>query len=672
MSKAGPQAKAPPPPQSPSLPEAYVPFQGVFESLSGAMATVLGGLLTQFEPLLASFDDRGPGEQGEFDGFAGLARRGDIDRLLHSELLLRTEAPVEFLRRLAENELLFHDRVMVDKRHRQVVRAMISIGPGILGHGRIVALAALFVLARMAGERGRDFHWCFLPRAEGVVWFDRISVNSIKRLLRSASYREAEADDVAAAIAAWQDLHGEGERPGTRHADWLIAADRGGWLGAGRAPQGAPLTACGLRFTLQPPRRGEPREAEVDLRNPARGSRRMALTFAPDRVCLAALEKPFPQPRAERAAGPAGAQIPPLEGWEPRYLWAPHLGFRLVRSSDGLLVFDPAKGRLDRGVWFVPLPKDVILAGAAIEQDRLALLLNDPRGGDPVFRYFSIPLVAGKAHAPSLLGSHAVPSAHLFRGRSPFAIPALSMEPGPEFYSTSGQGYRLDFDSDAAHSRFNALYRAPRTCLAVGPHRIVTLEKDGAVLLRVHKRDRALVQSFALADCYTVPKAFHAIAWSPWSKDIAYALRPRQWIIARPLHLAQLAENAAERQKEELAFEVEPCERVLFAGFASDGPWACIWSDARFGGEGCVDYLRLAGGKRARRQPTLKLGQHAERLAALVQTDDGFWGVALDAEGEPRLVIHYRQDKHTGIVREAVHDLAEVRARAVQIDIGAS
>eukprot|EP01035_Chromulina_nebulosa_P034234 gene34234-45916_t len=182
----------------PRLPAAYAPFAPVLERLSEPLQLLLHGQLLQFETLVRNVDAPEFAPQGEFEGLGGLTMRGDIAQLVQSELLLRTEAPLEFLRRIADSETLYLEKQYADPGARPVFRVMISVGPAILGHGRLLALAALLFMARVALSRGAAFHWCFLPRNEGAVWFDEVSVNTIKRFLRAAARCEMTGEDVAA------------------------------------------------------------------------------------------------------------------------------------------------------------------------------------------------------------------------------------------------------------------------------------------------------------------------------------------------------------------------------------------------------------------------------------------------------------------------------------------
>ena len=78
------------------LPKAYAPFAPVLELLPRPLAQVLRGQLAQFEPLARGLEQREFALQGDFEGLGGLTHHGAIDHILQSELLLRTEAPLDW------------------------------------------------------------------------------------------------------------------------------------------------------------------------------------------------------------------------------------------------------------------------------------------------------------------------------------------------------------------------------------------------------------------------------------------------------------------------------------------------------------------------------------------------------------------------------------------------
>lgn len=647
-----------------ALPRAYAPFRQVLSLLSAPLATLLSGQLTQFEQLVRDLEVQEFAFHGEFEGLGGLTHHGVIDHILQSELLLRTEAPLEFLRRMVESETLYHERIFADPGKQQVWRAAISVGPGLLGHGRILALAALFFLARIAAQRGGEFHWCFLPRKEGAVWFDQLSINTIKRFLRSASFREASQGDIAAAHKAWAGLTGvRSDKRVQDFSDWVIGASSPHVSSRHDGP--AVLFARNaLTFALHPPFRTEPRQAEITIRRHTRLAKHAVISFADDQLCLSALEKPFPTPRPETAMpSQLGDTVPDMAGWEPNYLSAPTGLFRLVRLRDGLLIIECNKGVI--GSKFLPMPADAVLVGTAIRKE-LAVLLHLVRDGTQVLQYGHFPLDMGKLSGPSFRREHSVPCSHLFKGAGHYALPVLtSIGDGTEFYSKSGLAYRLGFGRDETDTTFTALHNAKCTLLATGMHQIVGRMLENKPVLTVMKRHNSLVGTFALPNCNELPKSFHGIAW--WSSDtsLAYSVRRGSWSVA------PVKDWYPDRYRDtELDFEVAPCERVIAAGIGKNGLWARIWSDARYGGEGTVELVNLADGKRRRLLPPLPLGKHAATVCTLIQTHDGYWAVALGANDDLEYLIQYRQNKHSGSVKSNSIMTSELRARATHLDWG--
>ncbi len=615
-----------------SLPPAYAPFLPVLALLSRPLADVLCGQLIQFEPLARGLEQREFAEQGEFEGLGGLTLHGEIDHILQSELLLRTEAPLEFLRRLAESETLYHDRIYADPGTRPVWRVVLSAGPDILGHGRLVALAALFFLARVAAKRGAAFHWCFLPRAEGAVWFTDISVNSIKRFLRSGAFREVHDEDLADARAVWAEATGERPRPKSPEvADWVIGSARD-W--GGEAPA-ITRQRNALSFILQPPMRDTPREARLTVRRGGHSLHSARIELAPDAKCLSALEKPFPAPVRVRDGGQESHSVAGMPGWEPLYLSAPAGNYRAVRVAYGLLILKVNAAGAQQAHWFLPLPADILLAGIAVRHDQLFVLYHQVQQGEQRLVYFRFELKPGQNHdAPSIL-SYAVPSQHLFDNRSPYALPSMNSVRDVEFYSTSGQTYVLQA-IDRWTWRFSAKYSARRILLSTGADQIAGYMQSGHAFMQVIKRNEGESASYYLPDCTRLPKTFHGIAWAAEKNALACAIQPGQWsVLQSDSHYNHPLSPSA------LQFQVEPVERVIDAVAKNNGVQAQIWSDAALGGEGVIESCRFSGGRRTRDKATLDLGADAGRIAALLRINGVFWAVACDRQGVPQDLLRY-------------------------------
>ena len=91
---------------------------------------------------------------GEPDGFGGIARRGELDRLLLSEWMLAEEEPLEFLRRMAMSELSYLRREQVEPRTSTRLVLLADVGPDQVGAPRLAHLAGLVVLHRRAEAQG--------------------------------------------------------------------------------------------------------------------------------------------------------------------------------------------------------------------------------------------------------------------------------------------------------------------------------------------------------------------------------------------------------------------------------------------------------------------------------------------------------------------------------------
>ncbi|MEV4825163.1 hypothetical protein [Micromonospora sp. NPDC049274] len=138
-----------------TLPASLAPWAPALSTLTSDVALALGPLVRQIDHLCTAPED-GSSDDGQPDGYSGLASRGTIERLLPSQLLLMRELPDEFVRRAAGGELLYLAPATRAAAVRGRVVALVDTGPGQLGAARLVQLAALVVLHRRAAAQGRS------------------------------------------------------------------------------------------------------------------------------------------------------------------------------------------------------------------------------------------------------------------------------------------------------------------------------------------------------------------------------------------------------------------------------------------------------------------------------------------------------------------------------------
>lgn len=632
--------------ERPIFPPAYAGFLPVFERLSDAMVELLHGQLLQFERLSSSLDWQEIAPQGEFEGLGGLTTRGEIAHIVQSELLLRTEAPLEFLRRLAEAETLFLEKQYADPGARPVYRAIVSVGPGLLGHGRLVALAALFFMARIAAAREAAFHWCFLPRERGAVWFDGLSVNTIKRFLRAASYREMDGDDVEAAQRVWETLVPDAGGAGVPdYHDWTIGA----------AVPRAVDQGSALRFLLQPPVPGERRAMQVAVRRGGAERTRTTVLLPDDRICVSALNDPFaplkPGDLPKLATGPK----PGLEGWEPLYFVTPRADRKIVRMPEGVLILAGEATWKSSRQWFIPLPEGFKLAGIVLEDRLLQLVVNSARSGQDVMRYWAITLADGQGNVASSM-VRKVPSDHLFRNQRAWTLPALNWGGSVEVYSSFGKAFLFAERGWGEDARFSPLDKAPKLLWSNGVYCIVRDKSDpaGVQALRHTKRkyDRFAVDR----EAFDADRLLDMV-YAPAQRSLAYSIVPGEWTVPSRNQAAEAA-----------TFRLEPHETLLSAYGTPQQLTARIWSDARYGGKGTVRTMRYDNGVGMLKQAATKLGRDALSIAKVQLGDDGTWAMRVDEGQAPTELLLYRR-KHGGTACQRF-DLQALVREAVRIELG--
>ncbi len=144
---------------------------------------------------------------GAPDGYDGLDGRGPFDRLLTSEWLLAFEEPDEFVRRVALDELSYLRLARSEPRPPGRIAVLVDAGPEQLGAPRLVQVAGLVVLARLAARLQ-------VPLVLGIVGEPEGSwrAGELPELFSAwLSARRAQAS-TPDQVAAWLDAEPTGER----------------------------------------------------------------------------------------------------------------------------------------------------------------------------------------------------------------------------------------------------------------------------------------------------------------------------------------------------------------------------------------------------------------------------------------------------------------------------
>ena len=341
------------------LPEAFRPWQAVFEEMPRQHLDVLAPLMANLSELIDEAAPAAAQPLGAIDALDGLAMRGEIERLLASEWLWRDLDETEFLRRLAEGELLYHHLARKAVAEKRGLGLILDVGPNMLGRPRLVALAALLVLARRAHREGVPLFW----QSHGLgTWQDGFSRDNLNRFLTRVSatpLKEAETLGLMAAPPP--------EAQGLDMRWYVLAPTR--LLLSEDAP------AIQILVAEKPELDGEGRfSVTVDLTvmEPAGRSRRRNIALPAEEAAASLLRDPFRRP----FAAPAGTS--PLPATDAAFA-VRHAAFSgngrmlMLAQPDGVIMVDRTEGFL---AWFVPIPPHERLVGIRLAEGFTFALLK--------------------------------------------------------------------------------------------------------------------------------------------------------------------------------------------------------------------------------------------------------------------------------------------------------
>lgn len=652
-----------------SYPKAYASFLPVLERLSDPLQTILRGQLHSLESIFHSALRRNHNLIGDFEGVGGLTQRGEMSRILQSELLLRTEAPLEFVRRIAEGEALYMETEHSDPGEKMIYRLVISMGPEMLGHGRLIALAGLIFLARVAKAQKTELHWCVLPSKNSVNWFTEISVNSVKRFLKFAAYRDANTEDFETANEVWNAAFSE-DRPGeTLYQDWVIGSVR---ENANQSVFSKLPNA--LLVSISPPPREGPREAWVELRRNRVTARRVNLLFPEDVICVSALNRPFqPISKVAYINKTGGTAFPKLQGWESRYLLSLAPDRHIIRFENyrrGLLFLGLDASLGVTNSYYLALPEYIQLAGVmwSASGGKITILAQSQKDGSELLTYNSCDLFpkSNKGTTTTKYGQPVgkkVTSTHLFAKQQSHAVPILHPSGGANCYTSMGQpfDFRIDYSGEPT---VNIKYKERRILFSEGQYKLLHNSNNtyfNGPSIDVVKGTSKNIASYPVENDLSF-KDLHGVVFSNTSRGLAYSIHPGEWRILQNMNKRIPADYS------QLDVKLAPYERVLRAVFNHKGAKLLIYSDVNFGGDGRLRFIYCDGNNITNHDTVFKFGKRATNLSALRIMDENsnVFGINLDEQGDPRALVAL--GKRSGQYSKTSINLDDILFFATEID----
>ncbi len=181
------------------LPRALAPWALYLNLFPYEIASLLGSFIERLDRILGAFQSQGADDDGDPEGYDGIDRRGNYERLILTEWLLAEELPEEFLRRAASGEHSFLQLARSRPSERRNIVALFDSGPDQLGGPRLVQLAILILLARRADSSGAQLNWGVLQHPEVLI--TGLNQKSIEKLFSRRVLQEVTSGQ----IEQWSD-----------------------------------------------------------------------------------------------------------------------------------------------------------------------------------------------------------------------------------------------------------------------------------------------------------------------------------------------------------------------------------------------------------------------------------------------------------------------------------
>lgn len=212
-------------------------------------------------------------ESEEPEGYDGISRRGNFDRLLISEWLLAEELPDEFFRRSTNAEQSFLELARKSPAGERNLVVLLDSGPNQLGSPRLVHLATLIVLASRAEAIGANLRWGLLQDKNREI-HEGLTQDGVQSLIKSRSIYEVSNEDVEEWMTQFSD----------KRSLWVIGGSRTMRVVVKHQP---------VRLQVDDLLEPDERAVSVEYTKPARKLVKFVLPLPAEGDCIRLLRAPF-------------------------------------------------------------------------------------------------------------------------------------------------------------------------------------------------------------------------------------------------------------------------------------------------------------------------------------------------------------------------------------------
>lgn len=352
-------------PKIDKIPKAYNAYAQLFAQMDAPLLRNIGGVLRALPSRIDTAGDFQNQPLGDFVGYDGLENHGALSNLLETEWLMRELDADDFVRRIAEGEVLFRKRNFQDAGKRNTLAVILDCGPWMLGRNRLVGLAALFHLAIRAERMKSDLIW-IVPGSQDRGWREGLTRKTVQRYLSQIVQAPLKQEHLSEVMSRL-DVIGQLDC-------WYVGSHKTAHLARHPDVTGAVILRQRHSASDKP-------FAEITVSHRNRTLAQVDVVFEDDPTCVAALRRPFtPEVSKTKAtiARPSDSAVlntlPYQTGWQ----FDRHNLAALIRVDEGVLWQPLMPANRRQGVW-LPINADDSLLGLHVDANkRMSAMIATP------------------------------------------------------------------------------------------------------------------------------------------------------------------------------------------------------------------------------------------------------------------------------------------------------
>jgi hypothetical protein len=510
-------------PKIDKIPKAYDAYAKLFAQMDAPLLRIIGGVLRALPSRIDTGGDFQNQPLGDFVGYDGLENQGALSNLLETEWLLRELDANDFVRRVAEGEVLFRKRNFQDAGKRNTLAVILDCGPWMLGRNRLLGLAALFHLAIRAERMKADLIW-IVPGSPDRGWRAGLTRKTVQRYL-SQIVQAPLGHEQLSEVMSRLDVVGQLDC-------WYVGSYKTAHLAQHPNVTGAVILRQRHNASDKP-------SAKITVRHRNRTLAQVDVAFEDDPTCVAALRRPF-APEVSKTKAPTARSkddtvlttLPFQTGWQ----FDRHNLAAVIRMHEGVLWQPLMPANRGQGVWF-PINAEDTLLGLHIDAKKclsamIATPSNPDKSGPQICHVTLVEVDLSRADSTPVILAHSLVTLDpaQYTGH-----PVGNLHPTPRLSLVRNDGVRGTFKIAEIKSFIGPQRSEQRVLLTDQTYRIqIGTDVEPRVEVVSNRRDEFMLRVTLLDAPAHLTKRPRHVLYNPHNKIVAISFDAHTYQIYGP------------------------------------------------------------------------------------------------------------------------------------------